>query len=65
VSHLRKGKETIEAFNAGLLKLPTQIEQTGVARNEGFKGDDIHFGSAETRKLGERYAVEMLRLQRN
>ncbi len=40
-----------------------QVPHTGVARTEGFKGNDIHFGSDETRKLGERYAAEMLKLQ--
>jgi hypothetical protein len=58
-----KGKEMIQAFNQALLRLPSRVAQTGVARTEGFKGDDVHFGSAETRQLGERYAEEMLKLQ--
>ena len=60
---LPKGKETIDAFNAALLKLPARVPHTGVARTEGFRGDDIHFGSEETRKLGRSYAEEMLKLQ--
>jgi hypothetical protein len=58
-----KGKETIGTFNQALLKLPTLVPHTAVARTDGFKGDDVHFNSAETRKLGARYAAAMLMLQ--
>jgi hypothetical protein len=60
---LTKGKETIETFNKALLKLPTLVPQTAVARTDDFKGNDIHFNSAETRQLGQRYAEQMLKLQ--
>lgn len=58
-----KGKEVLESFNRGLLKLPTLVPQTGVARTEDFTGNDTHFNSVETRKLGQRYAEQMLKLQ--
>jgi hypothetical protein len=60
---LSKGKETIEAFNSGLLKLPERVPHTGVVRTEDLTGNGIHFNSAETRKLGQRYAEQMLKLQ--
>jgi Carbohydrate esterase, sialic acid-specific acetylesterase len=60
---LSKGKETIEAFNRALLKLPERVPHTGVVRTEDLTGNDIHFNSAETRKLGQRYAEQMLKLQ--
>lgn len=58
-----KGKEVIEAFNLALHKLPKLVPQTGVARTEDLTGNDTHFNSPETRKLGERYAEQMIRLQ--
>jgi hypothetical protein len=60
---LAKNKETIQAFNQALLRLPALVPNTGVARADDLKGNDIHFDSADTRKLGQRYAEEMLRLQ--
>lgn len=63
IAPLAKETETIQAFNDALLKLPMRVPQTAVARSDGLKGSDIHFDSADTRKLGERYAEQMLRLQ--
>lgn len=60
---LPKDKERIAAFNQALLKLPALVPHTAVARTDGFKGNDIHFDSADTRELGKRYAEEMLKLQ--
>ena len=60
---LTKGKETIAAFNQALLKLPARVPHSAVVKTDDFTGDDIHFDTAETRKLGERYAEQMLRLQ--
>jgi hypothetical protein len=63
IAPLPKAKDTIGAFNEALLKLPQRVPQTGIARTDSFKGNDIHFDSVETRKLGQRYALEMLKLQ--
>lgn len=63
IAPLPKGKETIHAFNQALLKLPDLVPHTGVVRTDDFKGNDIHFDSPETRKLGQRYAEQMLKLQ--
>lgn len=63
IAPVSKGKEVVDTFNQALLKLPSRTAHTGVARTEGFKGNDIHFDAAETRKLGQRYAEEMLKLQ--
>lgn len=60
---LTEGKEKIAAFNQALLKLPTRVPHSAVAQTEGFTGNDIHFDSAETRQLGQRYAEQMLKLQ--
>src|SRR5437870_1763393 len=58
-----KGKEKIQAFNQALLKLPMLVQQTGVAQTSDFTGNDTHFDSAETRKLGQGYAEQMLKLE--
>jgi hypothetical protein len=63
IAPLPKGKEKIQAFNQALLKFPTRTPHTGVVRADDLSGQDIHFDSAETRKLGLRYAEEMIRLQ--
>jgi hypothetical protein len=56
-------KPTIDAFNRALLKLPSRVPNTAVARADDFTGNDKHFDSAETRKLGRRYAEQMLAIQ--
>jgi hypothetical protein len=63
IAPLPKGKEKIQAFNQALLKLSVRTTHTGVVRADDLSGNDIHFDSAETRKLGLRYAEEMIRLQ--
>lgn len=63
VAPLPKQKDKIDVFNQALLKLPTRVPLTGVARADDLSGKDIHFDSADTRRLGARYAEAMLKLQ--
>ena len=63
IAPLPKGKEKIQVFNQASLKLPMRVPHTGVIQADDLSGKDIHFDSAETRKLGLRYAAEMIRLQ--
>jgi Carbohydrate esterase, sialic acid-specific acetylesterase len=63
IAPLSKDKDKIDSFNRAILELPKRVPHTGVVRGDDLSGKDIHFDSAETRKLGERYAEEMLRLQ--
>jgi hypothetical protein len=60
---LAKDKDKIDAFNQALLKLPSRVAGTGVVQADDLSGKDIHFGSADVRKLGKRYAEQMLKLQ--
>ena len=63
IAPLPKGKDKIQAFNQALLKLPTLVPHTRVVQADDLSGKDIHFDAVETRKLGLRYAEEMIRLQ--
>lgn len=63
IAPLPKSKDKIVTFNQGLLKLPMRFAHTGVVRADDLSGKDIHFDSADTRKLGGRYAEEMLKLK--
>lgn len=55
-------KET--EMNAEIAKLPDEVPQTGVASAKDLKTyDRWHFDEESVKKLGERYAVEMLRIQ--
>jgi hypothetical protein len=63
IAPLAKDKEKIDALNRALLELPKRTPHTRVVRADDLSGKDIHFDSAETRKLGQRYAEEMLKLQ--
>src|SRR5262245_29636045 len=60
---LPKDKDRIAAFNQALLKLPSRVAGTGVVQADDLSGKDIHFGSADVRTLGRRYAEQMLKLQ--
>ncbi len=51
--------------NAELARLPAEMPGTGFASSEGLRGfDRHHFDGPSQKILGERYAREMLRLQR-
>ncbi len=51
--------------NAQLERLPAEMPGTGFATSEGLRGfDRHHFDGPSQKILGERYAAEMLRLQR-
>jgi Carbohydrate esterase, sialic acid-specific acetylesterase len=60
---LAKDRDRVAAFNQALLKLPSRVAGTGVVRADDLSGKDIHFGSADVRTLGRRYAEQMLKLQ--
>lgn len=60
---LPKDKEKIDAFNQALLQLPSRVAGTGTVQASDLSGKDIHFGSADVRTLGKRYAEQMLKLQ--
>ncbi|MBP0904050.1 sialate O-acetylesterase [Mariniflexile gromovii] len=50
-------------FNQMILELPTKVKNTGVITTENTATiDNTHFDSASQRLLGERYAIEMLKL---
>lgn len=54
-----------EALNEEIAKLPQTVAHTGVASSEGLKTRDRwHFDAPSMATLGERYAAEMLRLQK-
>lgn len=63
IAPLAKDKERITPFNELILKLPARVPHTGVIRADDLSGKDIHFDSADTRKIGRRYAEEMIRLR--
>lgn len=58
-----KDKDKVDAFNRAILKLPSKVAGVGVVRADDLSGKDIHFGSADVRTLGKRYAEQMLKLQ--
>jgi hypothetical protein len=60
---LAKDRDRIDIFNQALLKLPSRVTGTGVVQADDLSGKDIHFGSADVRTLGKRYAEQMLKLQ--
>lgn len=54
-----------EIINAEIAKLPKSLPATGVASSNGLKTmDRWHFDAPSMITLGERYAAEMLRLQK-
>lgn len=54
-----------EKINAEIAKLPDAVPQTAVASSKGLKTmDRWHFDAPSMITLGERYATEMLRLQK-
>lgn len=51
-------------FNTLILELPKQVPHTGVASTEGLTAmDNWHFDTPSMKKLGERYANEMMKVQ--
>jgi hypothetical protein len=57
--------EKRHAFNEMILRLPEFIRNTGVATSEGTSvRDGTHFDSESAILLGERYAVEMKKIQK-
>jgi len=54
-----------EAINEEIAKLPRTVAHTGVASSKGLKTmDRWHFDAPSMSTLGERYAAEMMRLQK-
>jgi hypothetical protein len=54
-----------DAINAEVAKLPEKSPATSFVSSDGLKGQDRwHFNADSMRKLGERYADEMLKLQK-
>jgi len=51
--------------NDTLAGIPGRVPHTGCALSNGLthKGDQVHFDASSQRKLGQRYAAEMIRLQ--
>jgi len=57
--------EPEQAINKVIASLPDEVEYTAVVSSEGLKTKDKwHFDTASQIKLGERYAEQMLQLQR-
>ncbi len=52
--------------NEALIAIPEKVPNTACARSAGLnhKGDEVHFDAASQREFGQRYAAEMLRLQK-
>jgi hypothetical protein len=60
---LSEDKPERHAFNEMILTLPSLVSHTGIITTEGTTTmEKTHFNSASQRLLGERYAVEMLKL---
>lgn len=56
-------QKAIAGFNAMLRKQPARIPHTGCAKADDLKTfDGVHFDAPSYRRLGQRYAEEMLRL---
>lgn len=62
---LSEDKPERRAFNEMILTLPSLVPLTGIITTEGTTTKEgTHFNSASQRLLGERYAVEMLKLSK-
>lgn len=62
---ISEDKPERHVFNEMILTLPQLVPNTGVVTSEGTSTmEGIHFTSVSQRLLGERYAVEMLKLLR-
>ena len=60
---LSEDKPERHAFNDMILTLPSLVSHTGIITTENtITKEGTHFNSASQRLLGERYAVEMLKL---
>ncbi len=66
VGELGRFKTNLTDFNVILNKVPSEISNTAIATSEGLfdKGDNLHFNTAGANTLGERYAAQMLELQK-
>lgn len=63
---LSKDKPHRKSFNKMILDLPEHVDNCGVIKtNRTSTIDNTHFDSKSQRKLGKRYAREMLLLQKN
>lgn len=52
-------------FNDRIAKLPEQVPNTGLVKSEGLTAmDNWHFDAKSMKLMGERYAEEMLKLQK-
>lgn len=53
--------------NEALANIPKKVSNTGcaLAKNLSHKGDELHFSAKAQRELGNRYAREMLRVQKS
>ena len=62
----KAGDPPYTAINEALRGLSKELPKIGVASAEGLKdrGDHLHFDTASQRTFGERYAAEMLALQK-
>ena len=60
-------KENYKYINNVLKDLPTEVPNSGLATSEGLvhKGDGTHLDTPSARELGKRFAVEMLKVQKN
>ncbi|MEP6662480.1 MAG: sialate O-acetylesterase [Verrucomicrobiota bacterium] len=63
---LENPKEFARPLNETLAKLPETVPFTGCALSHGLtsKADFVHFDAKSQRELGQRYAVEMLKLEK-
>jgi hypothetical protein len=66
--YTREANNLTEArlVNDTLAKIPDRVPHTACACSAGLthKGDQVHFDTASQRELGRRFAVEMIRLQK-
>ncbi|MFV0606229.1 MAG: sialate O-acetylesterase [Niabella sp.] len=58
--------KNIVIINDYIHQLPQKVKNTAVVSAEGLehKGDRLHFDTPSARKLGKRYAIAMLKLQK-
>ncbi len=62
MGELVHGHGTNDAVNVELAKAAKKVPLCGLASSEGLGNKALHFNSADARTLGQRYAVEFLKL---
>jgi hypothetical protein len=65
LGELIHGHGTNDSVNLALAEAAKKIPQCGLVSSEGLGKKALHFESADARKFGQRYAVELLKLTKH